>query len=74
MYIFKYHPDGYVYRNDAFYMSHDEFKAANPNFPLPLDAHFEYGEKGLFFINDEGHHIEASMDDYQDLIEAIDGL
>lgn len=74
MYIFKYHPDNVIYRNGFYHATYAEFMAQNPMFPLVEGQYFEYGQDKFALINEHGHHINVSTDDYTTLITAINNL
>ena len=74
MYIFKYHPDNTIYRNDKYWGTYEKFKAENPDFPIIEGEFFEYGEEEFTRINIHGHHLPSGGAKYQALIQAINNL
>lgn len=74
MYKFKYHPDGVVCINGLWGVPYAEFMNANPDFPLIEGQFLEYGDDGLDFINNQGHHSSQDLSDFEPLIKAIGGI
>ena len=72
--MFKYHPDNTIYKNGAYYSTYDKFKSEFPTFPLELGKFFEYKNGVLQFINSEGHHSIAKLEENNELINAINSL
>lgn len=72
--MLKYHPDNAIYKNGAYYSTYDEFKTEFPAFPLELGKFFEYANGKLSFINEEGHHTDAKLEENAELINAINSL
>tara|TARA_R100001230_G_C5485256_1_gene34885 strand:- start:258 stop:476 length:219 start_codon:yes stop_codon:yes gene_type:complete len=72
--MFKYHPDNTIYRNGNYYGTFDEFKNEFPTFPLVLGKFFEYANGKFSFVNEEGHHTDAKLEENAELIKAINSL
>lgn len=72
--MLKYHPDNAIYKNGLYYGTYDEFRNEHPSFPIELGNFFEYKNGVLEFINSEGHHAVAKVEDNETLINAINSL
>lgn len=78
--IFKYHPDGNIYRDHQNVGTATDFLAANPDFPMAADRFFEYKKNQTFeliTLSEDGTWLGNKVEDlepYQDLIDAINLL
>jgi len=45
-YRFKYHPDGWIGKNNKYYLSYDDFTAAHSGFPISKGQFFELKTNG----------------------------
>lgn len=73
-FIFKYHPDNVIYRNNEYYGTFKEFSEKHPSFPIDEGAYFSYYDNGFDYISDSGNHQISTVEENQEIVDAINNL